>query len=330
MMRKQRELSYASVFIFLLVPAVLVLSGCAGAKVDPASAKLAPELPIADLHLHPDSDLSPSQIKDAMDANGVRWAGAGAKRGDRSTWMTVAGELGDRFIAFAGQVELNRAYFDGGVAGTEDVNNAAVQNLLQTAEEDLKAGRIKGIGEIFVNNSRSHPDPGFRRKFRADAPSMRALYQLVAKYSGFLTFHMESDSDSVGQLERLLESDRKGRILLNHCGVGASAAQVRPLFEMHPNVFCELSGRYPPVLSSQAINRFPEREIFNNWRGPDAGWLQLIEGHPDRFMIGTDANSRSEYDGAIKAVREGLLPYLRPATARKVAHENAQQLFGLK
>jgi len=47
-------------------------------------------------------------------------------------------------------------------------------------------------------------------------------------------------------------------------------------------------------------------------------------------MIGTDANSRSEYDGAIKAVREGLLPYLRPATARKVAHENAQQLFGLK
>jgi len=329
MMRKQRELSYASVFIFLLVPAVLVLSGCAGAKVDPASAKLAPELPIADLHLHPDSDLSPSQIKDAMDANGVRWAGAGAKRGDRSTWMTVAGELGDRFIAFAGQVELNRAYFDGGVAGTEDVNNAAVQNLLQTAEEDLKAGRIKGIGEIFVNNSRSHPNPSFQRKFRADAPSMRALYQLVAKYGGFLTFHMESDADSVGQLERLLESSRTGRILLNHCGVGASAAQVRSLLERHPNLFCELSLRYPPVLHGRLIERFPNAQIFSGG-GPDGGWLQLIEDFPDRFMIGTDANSRSEYDGAIKAVRKGLLPYLSPPTARKVAYENAQRLFGLK
>ena len=328
-MGKQPALHGTCVSFFGLLLVFLVSVGCAPAKVNPEAVKLAQELPIADLHLHPRHDIPPTEIKDRMDANGVRWAGAGTI-GERSVTLAHSNALGERFIAFAGQGELNRAYFDGGVGGTEDVNNAAVQNLLQSAEEDLRAGRIKGIGEIFVNNSRSNPNPSFRRKFRADAPSMRALYQLVAKYSGFLTFHMESDSDSVGQLERLLESDRKGRILLNHCGVGASAAQVRPLFEMHPNVFCELSGRYPPVLSSQAINRFPEREIFNNWRGPDAGWLQLIEGHPDRFMIGTDANSRSEYDGAIKAVREGLLPYLRPATARKVAYENAQRLFGLK
>ena len=328
-MGKQPALHGTCVSLFGLLLVFLVSVGCAPAKVNPEAAKLAQELPIADLHLHPRHDIPPTEIKDRMDANGVRWAGAGTI-GERSVTLAHSNALVERFIAFAGQEELNRAYFDGGVGGTEDVNNAAVQNLLQSAEEDLRAGRIKGIGEIFVNNSRSNPNPSFRRKFRADAPSMRALYQLVARYGGFLTFHMESDSDSVGQLERLLESDRKGRILLNHCGVGASAAEVRSLFERHPNVFCELSGRYPPVLSSRVIERFPEREIFNNWRGPLAGWLQLIEDFSDRFMIGTDANSRSEYDGAIKAVREGLLPYLRPATARKMAYENAQRLFGLK
>jgi len=36
------------------------------------------------------------------------------------------------------------------------------------------------------------------------------------------------------------------------------------------------------------------------------------------------------HDGAIRVVRTGLLPHVRPTMAQKVAYENAQRLFGLK
>ncbi len=309
--------------------AVWFLSGCETAQLNPESSKLARTLPIADLHLHPDPGISPSEIKDRMDRNGVRWAGAGAKRGGRAAWVDYAQALGGRLIAFGGQAELSRVYRTGGVSALEDAENPVFKDLLRRAEEDLRAGRIKGIGEIFVNNRRSTPKPGFRRKIRADAPAIRRLYALVSGYGGFITMHMDGDSDSLAQLERLLASDRRGRVLWNHCGSSAGAAEVRPLLARNPNLFCELSFRYPPVLRRRLIERFPERLIFDS-AGPAAAWRRPIEDFPDRFMIGTDAHSREEYEGAIRMVRAGLLPHLRPETARGVAYRNAQRLFGLR
>ncbi len=318
---------------------LLPFTGAEAAKVSKEAKKLAAELPIADLHMHPHSSVSPTEARDRMDKNGVRWAGAGGGAGGRAVWQAYAQELEDRFIAFAGQAELVGILVDrtggevirieGGIEVIEDANNPVLQALLREAEEDLKAGRIKGIGELFANNSHSSKYPAFRNKFRADAPSMRALYQLVAKYGGFLTFHMEADKDSVEQLERLLASDRQGRVLWNHCGMNTGAKEVRPVLVRNSNLFCELSFRYPPVLSDGLIKRRPKGLIFGKGK-PNRAWLELIEEFPDRFMIGTDAHDRSKYDGSIKIVRTRLLPYLRPSTARKVAHENAQRLFGLK
>jgi hypothetical protein len=98
--------------------------------------------------------------------------------------------------------------------------------------------------------------------------------------------------------------------------------------QRNPNLFCEISVRYPPVLK-RSWGSYDDRKIFDS-KGVKSDWLKLIEDYPDRFMIGTDTDSGSVYDEAIKTVRGGLLPYLRPATARMVAHENAQRLFGLK
>jgi len=303
------------------VVTLLSFSGCGIiAQVNPDSAKLAVKIPIADLHFHPNSRLSPSEFKEWMDDNGVRWAGSGVRFGNPTMWREFSDELGASFIAFAGQGELNSAYFQGGVSAMEDSEYPIVSGFLRQVEEDLKMGRVKGVGEIFVNNSHSYPNPRHGRKAKADAPTFRLLYQLIAQYGAFLAFHMENESDSVEQMERLLASDRKGRILWYHCGVNASSNDVRILLARHPNLFCGLASRY--------LSRNSKRDIFGEkWIYP--GWLKLIEEFPDRFLIGTDVLSRSEYDKAINAVRSGLLPYLRPSTARKVAHENAQYLFGL-
>jgi hypothetical protein len=315
-----------------VLAATFLLAACQTVPVNPERAKIASDIPIADLHMHPDPKTTAAEASDRMDRNGVRWAGAGDRGARRATWVSYSKKLGDRFIAFAGQTELNIIFEDSGIDAMLDANNPGIQKLYAATEKDLKAGRIKGIGEIFINNrgwkSGSDRKKGSRRKGRTDAPSMRLFFALIGKYDGFLTFHMHADPDSVEQLERLLASDRRGRILWNHCGTDSTATEVRPLLARNPNLFCELSKRSSPPLKRKSPS-YAKRKIFDS-RGVNSDWLELIEDFPDRFMIGTDVRSRSGYDGAIETVRRGLLPYLRPATARKVAYENAQRLFGLK
>ena len=310
--------------------------------VNNESAELAKDIPIADLHLHARTRLKPGIAQKRMDRNGVRWAGAGAtskaalaaakgktgnktQGGERNLWLSYSKALGDRYLAFAGQSELIHIYAEGGVDAIEDPDNPRFQKLLVEAEDDLKAGRVKGIGELFLNNKRSSKIRIFRRKSRVDAPTVRYLFDLVAKYDAFLTIHMDSDSDSLEQLEVLLDSNPNGRILWNHCGMFIKAKDLRPILESHPNLYCEFAYRYPPVNG-------PKRKKVNifNKNGPKQEWASLIEDLPDRFMVGTDARDDKTYDASIKNIRQGLFPYLKPDTLKKVAHGNAQHLFGLK
>ncbi len=254
---------------------------------------------------------------------GVVWGGLGSKFGGRFAWMSHKELFGDRFIAWAGQTSFNNAYYSGGMAGMLDPNDPTLMKLYEQSEKDLKDGVIVGIGEIFINNRTSSRKASFRRKGQVDAPGIRKFFDLVARYDGFLAFHMQADSDSMDQLGNLLTSNRKGRVVWNHCGTDSSASDVRSMLDKHPNLFCELSFRYPPV------NNNMSREIFNSG-GINSNWRQLMEDHSDRFMVGTDAHSGEEFVSAIKTVRKGLLPDLKPDTARKIAYQNAQKLFGLK
>jgi len=331
-----------SIFVAGAFATLVTFPSHASPTVNSESAELAKDIPIADLHLHARTKLKPSMAQKRMDRNGVRWAGAGStskaalaaakgntgsktQGGESSLWRSYSKALGDRYIAFAGQSELIHAYAEGGVDAIEDPDNPRFQKLLVEAEDDLKAGRAKGIGELFINNKRSSKIRKFRRKSRADAPTVKQLFNLVAKYNAFLTIHMDSDSDSLKQLEILLNSNPNGRILWNHCGIFIKAKDLRPILQSHPNLYCEFAYRYPPVNG-------PKRKKVNifNKKAPKQEWISLIEDFPDRFMVGTDARDDKTYDASIQNVRQGLFPYLKPETLRKVAHGNAQRLFGLK
>ena len=274
------------------------------------------KMPIADLHDHDNyAEINGAKV-------GVFWAGLGTKRGGRDNWLVIKNRLGARRIAWSGQHEFNRLFFSGGVERMLDAEEPLLKTLYNESESDLKSGLIVGIGEIFVNNKNSG-SVNFRRKAPLNAPVFKKFFDLVSKYDGFLSFHMEGDQDSLEQLSELLLSNRKGRILLNHCGVAMSVVQLRRLFEAHSNVFCELSYRYPPM------NKKSEREIFN-LQGIHQNWRDLIESYADRFLIGTDASSKSSFIEAIQVVRAGLLSNLKPETARKIAWENAAHLFILR
>jgi len=316
----------------LAVVAAFALLGLAPLEINPESARIAPDLPLADLHFHPQPAISPAMAREWMDRNGVRWIGGGVKAWKlevlplgRAMWTTYALDLGERFIPIGGMTELNVAYRKGGVAAMEDAGDPEIAALLHRSDEDLSAGRIKAIGTIFINNSRSHTMPAFRRKAHGDASSVRRLYTLVAEHGAVLVVHMHPDADTLAQFEPLMAADRRARVMWSQCGTDATASQLRRMLDRHPNLFCELSWRYPPITTPDLKSRY----IFDA-TGPTEEWRTLIEDHPDRFMIGNDGETPDQYDAAIAMVRKGLLPYLKPETARMVAYKNAVREFNLK
>ncbi len=284
------------------------------------SAKIASTVPIADLHDHDGYAVTKGH------SIGVYWAGLGSKEGGRTEWMFRKKNMGYRNIAWAGQFEFNWVYLFGDIDEMLNPDNPTLVQLYKDSEKDLKDGVIVGIGEIFINNQSNRRKSRGRklsRKGQVDAPIFRKFFDLVAQYDGFLAFHMEGDPDSREELSKLLASNRKGRVLWNHCGSNTDPSDVRSMMDKHPNLFCELSFRYPPM------NENDSREIF--WAdGIDSSWRELMEDHSDRFMIGTDAHSDAEFVESIRVVRKGLLPNLMPDTARKIAYQNAQRLFGFK
>ncbi len=311
-----------SVFGFYLIVALLAPYQTAGALLTEAekaeSAKIALTVHIADLHDH--DGLATQSMGQK---NGVVWSGLGAKRGGRSNWVYLKEKFGDKRIAWAGQSEFNEVYFSRGIDEMLNPDNSSLVALYEQSEKDLKDGLIVGIGEIFINNLTSNKSRKMRRKGQVDAPIFRKFFDLVAKYDGFLAFHMQADPDSMEQLGKLLSSNLKGRVVWNHCGTDAVPYNLYVMFDEHPNLFCELSYRYPPVSNNSRTM------IFGLW-GIDPGWRELMEDHSDRFMVGTDAHNYNEFVGSIKTIRKGLLPNLKPDTARKIAFQNAQRLFKLK
>jgi predicted TIM-barrel fold metal-dependent hydrolase len=295
----------------------------AGNAPSAAALARAAKVPIADVHLHLEKSFTPSALRAAMDRNGVRWAGAvgpgprdEAPSDFRSAFQKA---LGSRYIATLGQPEL------GSPGGLDDAASPALKAVLARADDEFKAGSLKGFGELFVNNMTSSPEPSWKRKVQADSPAMRALYAAAAAHGGFLQIHMEADPDSLAQLERLLSIEPRAAVILSHCALNATAAQMLPLMASHPNLYCELSHRSPPTLSGP---RLAERKIFDE-AGVDAAWLSVIESMPDRFMVGTDAIG-SDYDAAVASLRRGLLARLSPAAMRKVADENAKRVMRLR
>ena len=290
----------------------------------------ADSMPVADMHCHPVPWVPAEEFLVWMDENGVQWCGLGVwggKYGARSTREEYARVLGNRYVAFGGQSDLNAIYLNDGKRAQEYAGHRKFKEILQWLENDLKNARIKGIGEIFANTRSSNKHPRMRRKTRLDSPAMRALFALTSQYGAVLTFHTHWDDDSIAQVEVLLESNPHGKIVFAHCGVDSSPPDVQAFFEKHPGAYCDLSARHVPKLPKKFLGT--KRQIFSS----DAivpEWKDLIEEFPDRFMVGTDLQDKNQYAKSVRIIRKGLLANLSPTTAEKVAYKNAMRLFGLQ
>lgn len=301
---------------------VLVLAGLAPAPSlaagDELGAEAAIALPMIDAHFHVLQWMDGPALVERMDRHRVQLAG-GVGGGN----LAAIEALGPRFIRPTGMGAWLSLHRNLTAAEFENPDTPAVHHALLVMEADLRDRGARAIGEIHVNARTTTQMPANRFKTPADSATLRAMLALAGKYGRPLNIHAQWDADTVQQVERLADSSPGARLVLSHCGSNARAEAVRALFERHANLACDLSARgSPPVQGRTAI--FDEQHL-------EADWKQLIEDHPERFVIGMDTIlDWPGYDRVMRAIRLGLLAHLSAETAEKVAWRNAQAWFGLR
>ena len=119
--------------------------------------------------------------------------------------------------------------------------------------------------------------------------------------------------------------NKKGTLVLGHCGKDSTAAEARAVLEKAPNIYCNLAYRSPPQETSSDALRY-----IWTYGGLKDDWRQLIEDMPDRFMVGIDdTHDWNHYDKVVYSIRAHLFDNLTEETAAMVAYKNAKKLYNL-
>lgn len=312
--------------LFLPLTLATALSTHANPAVIPDSASLAKTVEIADVHMHLVGQ-SVEFHREQMDRNNVKWGGGVGPTG--SSWpkpseMTQA--LGTRYFFALGQVEFSRVFFSVGPTGLVDPSSIAFVEMFAFADQMLSKREAYGFGELHIDNSKSFSTHQFARKIQFDNPVARKMFELANKHGAVLQFHMQGDDSANNEeLSKYLNEFPNAKVVLSHLMPWSKQLLLRELLSKHKNLYMELSAKGSVLGAREAA------QVFNR-NGPKAYRLDLIEEFPDRFMLGSDTHAPNEnkYDDVISEIREGLLPYLRPDTLKKVAYQNAVTVFGLK
>ena len=312
--------------LFLLV-CLMLMTASTVAMAEPSleAKEMAKTVPIADMHMHAYRRDGPraTEVLEQMDKNGVRWGGAvGDFRED------VAKLLGSRYIPALGQAEFARVFFSKGEQALMDESDPIFQRLFAEAERRFADGTAMGFGELHTDNHTSGP-MRMRRYIPTDNPVMRRFFTIANKYSGFVQIHTQLDARFNQDILRLTADFPNTKVILSHCLAGAQPADLRQLFEVRSNIYCELSAQ--GVIHNRLSGLSRPARVFSEERvRPD--WLELFQQHPSRLMVGSDACCGwfSSYSEMIDEIRTNLFPHLEPELIERLAYKNAVTLFNLQ
>lgn len=301
-------------------------------------------MPFIDFHTHLQKRVSAEELVARMDeSRALRMvlmplyygdAGGNVNDGEGSDEQAAAyaRKFPDRFIPFVGmQRDLlvnDRRWHQ---------PDAATGQLLLEAEEKLRTGEFFGMGEFMLRFYPYSTPEGIvassDMNYPADSYLMRRFADLAAKYRVPIVIHCEAEPEAADAMIRLIEGHPDTTIVWAHnCG-RSSSGRIRELLSRYPNLYADLGH----MMNTAAIGYgtyWPRRTPWIHTIATPRGLLHwdmamLFEAFADRFFVGTDtAHARYYQNYAVRAVRWWLFfEQLRPATARKIAFENAERLF---
>ena len=304
--RRVRSLTHGVLMLMALMSAVAVRT--AGSQV-PASAPTpdaASVIPFIDAHVHLNDVATQLAL---MEQTGVgRAIVFWGRSSSNESILEAARAYPGRFVPFV-SISPERAAYRERWARNDT-------SLLATLDTALGTGRYAGIGEISVVH---FPGEGFpEADFDPAGPMMRGIMRLAARYRVPVMIHCE-----ITRLEgfsRLLRDFPAVTVIWAHGGYTPYFLAARML-EAHPNLVYELSAR-----TWAEHPRSPDYTILRNETTVWPRWIALIEQHPQRFIIGTDAAQRGNDREKVNRVRL-VLTQLTPSTRALVATGNIERII---
>lgn len=160
-----------------------------------------------------------------------------------------------------------------------------------------------GIGEFHI-----------RRIDTSDAPLFRKVIAMAKRDNLFLHVH-----SGHAEIRWLYGLDPDIKVIWAHAGLGEPPAQVYRLLKDFPTLTADTS------LREFSINDGPGNKLNPEWE-------KIIFEFQDRLMIGSDTWVNSQWDRyeSIIASNRAWLSKLPRTVAEKIAHKNAERLFGRK
>jgi len=267
------------------------------------AAEESPIVPFVDCHVHLNDEAMQLGLMERFGA--TRALVAWGRKSDNESVARAAGRHPQRLIAFA-SISPERASYRSGWDGDDP-------RLLQALEALLASGRFKGIGEISAVH---FPSPGLAETdYDPMGATMTGVLALARKYRVPVLLHVEWTR--MRELSSLLEKFPDVPVIWAHGGY-TPLFVARRMIERHPNLVYELSAR-----TWASHPRSPDYTILRDGTHVWPGWLELIESHPGRFVVGTDASQRSEESDAMKySSVQAFLRQLSPTARERVGSAN--------
>jgi hypothetical protein len=260
----------------------------------PARAGAQPALKIFDAHLHYNQEPNPyyplDRVLEVFRRNGVTGILVNS-RPNKGTHQLVDAKAPGLWV-----LPFIRPY-----RTRDDVQNwssdPAIYDLI---EAEYKRGYFRGVGEFHIYGN----------------AAQGALVKKVVDFAAARDLYLLAHCDEAALLI-LLGHNPKAKIIWAHTGFSTPPARVRELLESNPALMGELSYRSGITTGDGKLA---------------VEWRELFARHSDRFLLGSDTwiNERwFGYDTIMQTYR-GWLAQLPEEQARRIAHGNAERLFGGK
>lgn len=171
-------------------------------------------------------------------------------------------------------------------------------SIVDLVQEEYKRGYYRGVGEFHIYGKSAGTDV------------VKKIVNFAVERDLYLHAHCDEEA-----LLILFSHNPRAKIIWAHTGFGTSPPRVAELFDRYPALWGELSYRGGITQGGGALS--PE-------------WRSLFARYSDRFLLGSDTwiNERwYSYDTIMKEYR-GWLAQLPAEQAQRIAHGNAERLFG--
>jgi len=181
------------------------------------------------------------------------------------------------------------------------------------------------IGEIARAN---HPALNKVYEFCATKKIPVCLHQNSTSVASSLSSSYKNDYEYLHEITESLERFQDTTFVWAHCGVSRRVEHpnyhemVNGLLNMYHNLHVDLSW----VVYDTTVCE-PEILAREGKYQPKPEWMDLIEEHQDRIMIGSDLCGHFDSHGKTMARYNSLLKRLSTKAAKKIASGNAEKMY---